>query len=458
MKRPECSGAERTLAARGQDSTAVPEHKLLERISGSRGPSSGEVFSNSIQSPPKTTRRLKGRTTCRSLAELLAPMDPTNFLRATYGVRYAHVTGSPGRGGELFSWDTLNRVLLLMRNHLGSPGLRLIKAGKDISPGEYFGSFAHGPDTVHREDWQKIQKALREGATLKLTGADELHEPIRELCRALEFELRSRVHANVYAGWFTHRGFNTHWDDHDVIILQIEGRKRWRIFRPNRKHPVSEDRRLKLQAPSRPCWKGELQPGDILYIPRGWWHDAKPVGEPTLHITFGIYRQTGLDLARAMVSSLSELEHIRADLPMFGTVQDQKAYMRAFCDAVRAATDRSLASYLHECDRNAPGRILPALPWSVMPESVPYGDSLWIHWLPPRRIVLEQVGDEVTFAALGSTFRFKKALAPLLISISTQIRVRFSSLRSPRFHLSRADLESFVQHLVLGGLVAVSET
>jgi len=45
----------------------------------------------------------------------------------------------------------------------------------------------------------------------------------------------------MYAGWRTNNGFDLHFDDHDTMILQVFGRKRWQVFNPTRLHPFKKD-------------------------------------------------------------------------------------------------------------------------------------------------------------------------------------------------------------------------
>ena len=47
-----------------------------------------------------------------------------------------------------------------------------------------------------------------------------------------------------------------------------------------------------LDKPDAPLWEGMLEDGDLLYIPRGWWHVATPLDEPTLHLTVGVNNLT----------------------------------------------------------------------------------------------------------------------------------------------------------------------
>jgi hypothetical protein len=299
---------------------------------------------------------------------------------------------------------------------------------------------------------------MRDGATLKIDDVDEMHPPVTALCSALEFELCDRVHANIYAGWFEQQGFTTHWDDHDVLIAQISGRKRWRVFEPTRKHPLTQDLQLNLPPPSNPCWEGTLHQGDVLHIPRGWWHDAVPLGDPTLHLTIGLYRVTGVDLAKSLITSLAEHEAMRADLPRFATDDERRKYLVEFRQTVDATmSNMTLASYFRELDSMAPGRARPSLPLSVAPQGGTFSDTACVHWLPPRRIQLEDAGDQVAFEAMGSRFSFKKAAAPVLADLASRPDTPFASLCARHRWVGRNDLRTFVLHLISARLVAISD-
>ena len=120
--------------------------------------------------------------------------------------------------------------------------------------------------------------------------------PITHLAESLERVFRVRIQVNAYAGWRTSHGFDLHWDDHDVFILQIAGRKKWKVYGMTRKYPLARDVEPATDKPDTPLWEGMLEDGDLLYIPRGWWHVATPLDEPTLHLTVGVNNPNGADL------------------------------------------------------------------------------------------------------------------------------------------------------------------
>jgi ribosomal protein L16 Arg81 hydroxylase len=76
------------------------------------------------------------------------------------------------------------------------------------------------------------------------------------------------------------------------------------LWPPSIPHPVQE---IDLPRPDEPAELDvTLRAGDALFFPRGWWHRPAGTGEPAMHLTFGIYRPSGLDLVRWLCDRASE--------------------------------------------------------------------------------------------------------------------------------------------------------
>lgn len=59
-----------------------------------------------------------------------------------------------------------------------------------------------------------------------------------------------------------------------------------------------------------------MSPGDVLYIPRGHWHYAVALDQPSLHLTLGVHNKTGIDFIEWMVSELRKQAEWRQNLPL----------------------------------------------------------------------------------------------------------------------------------------------
>ncbi|MFF8029539.1 JmjC domain-containing protein [Streptomyces sp. NPDC007896] len=154
--------------------------------------------------------------------------------------------------------------------------------------------------------WQRthpaeLHQCLSDSASLaidSIDSIDELHEPVADLAQHMESWLRTRIQVNAYASWTPTEGFGIHWDDHDVIVGQVEGAKRGRLYRPTRQAPMHHDVAFPElppePPPETPVADVVLNPGDVLDLPRGWWRAVTAdQGTASPHLTCGLGPHTG---------------------------------------------------------------------------------------------------------------------------------------------------------------------
>jgi hypothetical protein len=195
----------------------------------------------------------------------------------------------------------------------------------------------------------RLTQQLRGGGTLIVDRVDEFYEPLSMLAEDLEFRLRVKVQVNLYAGWRSEPGFDVHWDKHDVFILQIAGRKHWKVYGYTRPFPLADDIEPNTAPPETPIWDGMLTEGSALYIPRGWWHAATPVDEPTLHLTVGLHKRKGLDFLKWYVDQLRGEVPVRQDVPVLADARTRSEYAAAMRKIVAESWNESLlARYVEE--------------------------------------------------------------------------------------------------------------
>jgi hypothetical protein len=215
------------------------------------------------------------------LTALLHPLPIGDFLSTYWRRQHLWCKGAAGRFSGLLSWPELNRLL---EHHWREPfRLRLTMQGRDLDPASYVDSEGTTPRVLAKE----LTGHLRSGATLAFNGVDELHEPLTRLAEAFESVFGEGTHMNVYAGWRSLVGLGVHRDDQDVFILQLEGRKHWQLHGAD---VAGADGQASTEAGmSRSAAFDEiLESGDLLYIPKGCYHVAAPMNEPTLHLTISV--------------------------------------------------------------------------------------------------------------------------------------------------------------------------
>lgn len=153
-----------------------------------------------------------------------------------------------------------------------------------------------------------VYRSYREGFTLSVSEIQRHVPIIAALRRNVEASLASAgitlarsVSALAYCAPPESKSFGPHYDNHEVIAIQCSGSKRWRVFneceeevaKPQRgASPRSLTQRLDLI----------MNPGDVLYLPRGVYHDTETARTGSLHITLSIYPAT----LKSLISQLSE--------------------------------------------------------------------------------------------------------------------------------------------------------
>lgn len=252
-------------------------------------------------------------TASSSIGVLIGSLPRESFYSSYWGKEYLLIRHARDHFSSLFSWEALSEVLSTHRFEF--PRLRLLAGGKVAPPTQYM---------VERTDrrgnrfvthsTQAVSRMMASGASLHITSINETWTPLAQFAAALESEVRGRVQVNVHAGYVATRGFHTHWDGHDVYAAQIQGSKRWRLFGFSEQapYPVAPDE--KRGAPSNESWEGVLGQGDMLYMPRGYWHATEGTNEPSLHLTFAVQHSTGLDFVQSLLELLKDDVTMRRDV------------------------------------------------------------------------------------------------------------------------------------------------
>jgi hypothetical protein len=395
-----------------------------------------------------------------TFAELMAPTPVDEFLGDAWGKEFRHISGWKGKFTALLPWSRLNRIL--RRNRLEPPRLRLALDGKIVPPEvfvRYTGNRKGHESPVPRLLPTQLTEQLYQGAALILDAVDELHEPLMRLAESLERFFRVHVQMNLYAGWKTSRGFDLHWDDHEVLILQLTGRKHWKVYRPTRPYPVRKDLAKSPPPDEDPVWDAVLENGDLLYIPRGWWHVAIPLAEPTMHITIGVPNPTGADLLKWLAEQLLAETVVRKDLPRFADEAEQQQHLEEIRSALFKRFDRDLlARFFERWDAMAAPHPRFSLPWSVMDEALPPEDSTRIEITAPRPLRLQRSDSkgEVEFSSMGKRWRFDRSVEPVLELLKDGRMVSIEDLcRAADGSLDRAGVRKFLGELIVKGLAAI---
>lgn len=142
------------------------------------------------------------------------------------------VLGSRFARGNIADLDMLDQLLnpkklldLVMRRSLNAPQFRMFQGGSELHPSRYIQpSVTRRGQAIPMADMRRVGELLRSGATLVLDEVDFFDPAMEATCRALQWWCHELVQVNAYLTTQDASGFNLHWDDHDVIIVQSQGR------------------------------------------------------------------------------------------------------------------------------------------------------------------------------------------------------------------------------------------
>jgi lysine-specific demethylase/histidyl-hydroxylase NO66 len=156
-------------------------------------------------------------------------------------------------------------------------------------------------------DVERVLAEFEAGATIVIQGLHLNRAETATFCSALEGALGHPVQANAYYTPRGSQGLAVHHDTHDVFVLQIAGEKRWLVYEPVLELPLKEQRyRASDGGPGEPMIDTVLAPGDTLYLPRGWLHEARTSEVDSLHLTVGINVYTWLDAVRDALADVED--------------------------------------------------------------------------------------------------------------------------------------------------------
>jgi lysine-specific demethylase/histidyl-hydroxylase NO66 len=239
---------------------------------------------------------------------------------------------------------------LLSRRGLRTPFLRLACSGEVLGSGSFTGPGGVGAEIGDQVRDDRVAALFADGATVVLQALHRTWPAVIDFATALGEELGHPVQANAYVTPPSSRGFSAHYDVHDVFVLQLAGRKHWTVHAPVHPEPLRSqpwnDHADAVTARARddePALDVVLEPGDALYLPRGWVHAAAALGAVAAHLTVGIHVVTRYALVEALVAAVADDPALRAVLPLGIDVADPAA-LAPHLDTVRpllaAALDR----------------------------------------------------------------------------------------------------------------------
>nr|WP_281256817.1 cupin domain-containing protein [Blastococcus aggregatus] len=320
--------------------------------------------------------------------------DPEVFARDHWG--HTPLLTRAADTGNTFT-DLLDLAAvdeLLSRRGLRTPFLRIAKDGQVVDPKRFTGPGGAGAEIADQVSSDAVLRLFADGSTVVLQGLHRLWPPLIEFADQLAADLGHPTQVNAYVTPPSSRGFDAHYDVHDVFVLQVAGQKHWTIHEPVLRDPlrtqVWTDRREDVAAAAarEPVIDAVLEPGDVLYLPRGFLHSATALGEISAHLTIGIHSVTRWGAAEAALELVRTLAAedpaLRGSLPLGVDLADPDSLREDITAVVEG-----LRAWLGRVDPAEVAEQLRARTWAqVRPEPVaPLASSAAAAALTPDTVV-----------------------------------------------------------------------
>ncbi|MCX5043587.1 cupin domain-containing protein [Aldersonia sp. NBC_00410] len=400
------------------------------------------------------------------MLDRVVSVDAQTFAREFWGRAplLSRADELPRDFDDLLSSDAVDE--LVAERGVRAPFLRMARNGDVLDRGCFTDSGGFGAEMPDQVDSARVLAEFAAGATIVLQGLHRLWPPIIEFVRSAVDEIGHPTQTNAYVTPASNRGFEPHYDVHDVFVLQVAGSKHWRVHAPVHADPLPNQpwtqHRAAIAARSaeEPAIDTELAPGDALYLPRGWIHSADALGTTSIHLTVGVGPFTRYDIVHRVLSALAEQPELRGSLPLGLDLADRDAVsaevrktLPAILAALRslpgdAAIADSIGNRFAELTRPAAVRPLATV------ESIGnLTDTATVHW---RRGLLGSLesngGAHVDLRLPGKTITFPVACLPALESIATRRPVTAATLPG----LSSADGLVLLRRLLREAVVEVA--
>ena len=201
----------------------------------------------------------------------------------------------------------------------------MVKFGVNVDLATYRDGVRETHNPPGRAHAGTVWSAFEEGASIRILNPQTFHTPLHQMCSTLQQYFKCFVGANTYLTPAGSQGFAPHFDDIEAFILQVEGNKHWRLYDnpEGQKLPRFSSRNFEQKELGPVVMDLVMQPGDLLYFPRGIVHQADaPSTVHSLHITVSTYqRNTWGDLMQkavegALATAIQEEPRFREGLPV----------------------------------------------------------------------------------------------------------------------------------------------
>ncbi|TNM94777.1 hypothetical protein fugu_017536 [Takifugu bimaculatus] len=377
---------------------------------------------------------------------LISPIPAETFFRETWEKKPILVQRkNPDYYKGLFSTAEFDRIL----------------RGEDVQYGVNLDvtSYTNGTRETHNPPGRALPYTVwgfyKSGCSLRLLNPQAFSATVWNVLSILQENFGSMAGANIYLTPPGTQGFAPHYDDIEAFVVQLEGKKHWRVYKPR----VDDEILPVLSSPNfdeveigEPILEVVLEAGDLLYFPRGFIHQGDCLPDAhSLHITISSYQKNSWgDLLQRMLPAALEIAmeedvEFRRGLPLdyltymgvqnsdlddprrpkfLSQIETLMKKLASYCP-VDAAVDQKARDFLHDC-------LPPMLTTAEQASSVKGARTRW---------ECDQVMDDSSDISTRTRIRLLRAGCARLCSDGEAVHLYYTTDNSRVYH--QEELKSF---------------
>ena len=262
------------------------------------------------------------------------PLGNNHFFSNNFRKKYLHKREFINDANSVVSLEILDDMLS-KSNIWNNKNFKMMLDQKTLNFNDYSSMSIDITGSNNRPDVDKVQKLVSKGASIILNDIEKYNTNLLKISDELQRLTQGRCQGNLYFSMASHKAFGPHFDLHDVFAFHFEGEKVWNIYENIEDSPInhhffhiSSEERIKRAG--KLVEQVTLKPGDLLYIPRGQYHDALASKNGAIHVAFGLTYFKPIDLMSSLWEKFILNDFMRQDIQLNPNKNDLKEILDKF--------------------------------------------------------------------------------------------------------------------------------
>ncbi|CAK4086749.1 unnamed protein product [Aphanomyces euteiches] len=215
-------------------------------------------------------------------------------------------------------WFSRQEIERMLKEHT-------LEYGEDIDLTKYVNETRTTLNPTGSAYPKTVWKHFDDGCSVRLLCPQKFSDKMWKMLSILEEEWGCMAGSNTYLTPKGTQGFAPHYDDIEAFLLQVEGKKHWKVYAPlsdEETLPRVSSRNFSQDDIGKPILEITLEQGDLLYFPRGFIHQAQsPDDVVSLHVTVSTGQQNSVGnlletiLPQALAGAIASNVDLRKSLP-----------------------------------------------------------------------------------------------------------------------------------------------